>query len=137
MVLFSATEGNGDEVEPGLKPITRLVLLLGESTPGEPSLSELSLGIRWGTILPMRGDDGPALGICCADRGKCARRGEGVGEVVVMTGGGRGVLSPLPLWARWLGVVQLMISTQRAGTKRGREADPELGMLCGRWDEEM
>lgn len=64
MVLFSATDGKGDEVEPGLKPMTRLVRLFGESTPGDPSRSEPSLGIRCGTIRPMRGDDGPAVGKC-------------------------------------------------------------------------
>jgi hypothetical protein len=59
---FSATEGKGELVDPGLNPMTSVVLLLlGESIPGEPSRSELSLGIRWGTILlPSRGEAGPA-----------------------------------------------------------------------------
>jgi hypothetical protein len=60
---YSATEGKGVLVEPGLNPMIRVVLLLlGESMPGEPSRSELSLGIRCGTIRPNRGEDGPAAG---------------------------------------------------------------------------
>lgn len=97
VALFSLTEGKGDEPVPGLKPMTKFVRLLGESIPGEVSRSELSLGMRCGIIRVNRGDDGPAVGRCCAPSGKWVRRGDGVGDVVVMSGVCcRGVVSPAP-----------------------------------------
>ena len=60
--------------------------------PGEPSLSELPLDMRWGTILFRRGDPGPTVGRCAGPRAWC--RGEGVGEVVVTNGWPSGVETP-------------------------------------------
>ena len=55
-VPFSATEGKGETEDPGLNPPTTSVCLLGDPIPGEPSLSELPLDMRWGTTLLSLGD---------------------------------------------------------------------------------
>jgi hypothetical protein len=58
VALFSATEGSGVALEPGLKPLTSKVCLLGEPIFGDPSRSDPPLCIRTGTILLGRGEPG-------------------------------------------------------------------------------
>ena len=105
--MFSATEGNGDAVEPGLKPLTSRVCRLGEPIFGDPSRSELPLCIRTGTILLGRGEPGRWA------EPRSVRRGEGVGEVVEMRGWPRGVDMLLLLGPALEGVLRLMLVRYR------------------------